>query len=244
MVRLDELESNLHDLIAALPEMLDYLFWGATATGGGDKGRFQQVFGIDDVKQTHLWDAVMVMYDYGIRGVSTRVDDLDLRTAAEFILGLQALNPVLEQLADEVPASVLKVVQIASARCVLDGSSRLIPAEPDIGADVLTIPEVALLAGLDVRTVRNVVQLPGKSKSGANGLIAVHQGKRTVVPVDNARSWLDQRSGVQKLSKELLPAEHVELSTRTVEALILACQNEGVTPEEWLRRQLANGAKP
>lgn len=232
MILMEQLKSELSDLLRKLPEAIDLIY-------GSDKLVSETVEGLDKTG-TLLWQEVMKLHDYAVLGELSETEHPGLWRFAEFLVGLPAVGSVLDFVGCEIPHTVIKVVRIGSARKVLDGETRLIPAEPGVGSDMLTLNEIAFLAGMDVRSVRNIVKVGSGPQTDDETLVAVHEGKRTLVPVAHARKWLGRR----KDFRETRPSETstapgpVQLGAATLAALAAAARQAHLSPDEWVNRQI------
>lgn len=149
------------------------------------------------IEGSSLWMTVLRMYDYGIQGIrpANGIADVDgpEADAEMFFLALKGewMKLYLEE--DEVrwPKWSMRTVQTAIARMVLDGGQRYTVAGDDgAPSGYLTISEVALLADMDERSVRNAAnpKLP-------EPLVTKNFGRRTLVDILDARRWLAGRKG-------------------------------------------------
>jgi hypothetical protein len=92
------------------------------------------------------------------------------------------------------------------ARLILDGSERTyIDSDESVPSDMLSISEVAILAGLDERTVRNAT-----SKSAANRIETAIVDSNIFIPREAALAWLITKRGFTptRIGEEL-PAQAV-----------------------------------
>lgn len=159
------------------------------------------------IKHSPVWSAMSEMYDYGVMGIPTGELVPEHRfngIYAHVEMFLRAFDTsrakIFLRAADaELPRSCLYVVQLAVARLVLDGGDRY----TDYGADehgilqgdtgYLTFSEVALLANMDERSVRNAA-----NPKLANPLKTELKGTRSLVEIEEARRWLAGRKGFTK----------------------------------------------
>lgn len=171
-----------------------------------------QLYGLDETSLTQreaieaspIWMGVEEMYDYGIMGVPNKILFPGRRlegihaSVERFFHGINtvAMRPFLEELDNAVPRLALRAVQAAVARMVLDGGHRATDYGIDeygVGNstwDHLTLAEVALLANMDERSVRNAA-----NPKLANPLKTTQVGKRSLVTPEEARRWLAGRKG-------------------------------------------------
>lgn len=152
--------------------------------------------------QTYLWACLDVMYDYGFLGRNpTRAYDLGVlglapdSTAADavgfFVIARQGLQTYLADLNTPWPELCTRTVMTATARHVLDGGDRYWTNDR-MPIRALNLEEVALLANMDVGSVRNATVA---SKTGAARLGTFKMGTYTFVYPGDARAWLDSRPG-------------------------------------------------
>lgn len=187
----------------------------------------------DAVQTSPIWETVNEMYDYGVDGFPVPVKP----GSAGSVIGrhneveqfLHALNtlPMKRYLGGQgntPPRLAILAAQCAAARLVLDGVDRRTdyatdefgPGSGDFG--YLTLAEVALLANMDERSVRNAAnpKLP-------NPLMTEPVGRRSLVRPDEARRWLATRKGfvptnaVNDGNKDSLPSYDLELPLAFVE---------------------------
>ena len=143
-----------------------------------------------------LWQSVLTMYDYGIEGrphpafgaggdLGNQYGEAEL-----FLLGLDSLALFLEE--DEVTSPRLskRTVRTAIARHLLDGGERYATRDEDERVGYLSFAEVALLADMDERSVRNAA-----NPKQADALVTKSFGRRTMIHIDDARKWLAGRKG-------------------------------------------------
>lgn len=164
------------------------------------------------IEESPLWNAVDEMYDYGVSGVPNgplgpgSIIDGPHARAEMFFRAIDTLpmKIYLDACDNAPPRLAIGAVESAVARIVLDGGDR----HTDYGTDLhglgkgdggyLTLAEVALLANMDERSVRNA----------ANPKLAVPLkttpiGKRSLVSVEEANRWLAGRKG-------FIPTRHGE----------------------------------
>ncbi len=149
------------------------------------------------IEESPLWGTVMSMYDYGIEGIvpfsqtEALVDGPEADVEMFFLaLDTETMRLYLNEDEVRVPRLSMRTVQTAIARVVLDGGERYTTLEDQQMAGYLSIYEVALLADIDERSVRNAAnpKLP-------EPLITKSFGRRTLVDIHDARRWLLGRKG-------------------------------------------------
>ncbi len=204
------------------------------------------------IKKSNLWIAVNDMYDFGVLGMPVlglgdepQIDGI--YADAEVFLNCIAKN-AMEQFfyEDDVsfPKLSIKSARIAVARVVLEDGERY----TDYGAGdygwgngdwgYLTLGELALLADMDERSVRNAanpkVNDPLKTES---------VGKRSLVEPHEARRWLLNRKGfiqtkqIGKGNNRIL-SKSIELPSDVVEALNIKAEKSGLSTAEFIKNLL------
>lgn len=210
----NELISDIRDLMIALADGLERVTLPGSGLGllGLNRADFPATnanggaFGIVEVDadqidpgRWRLTGVLLDMYDYGIHGIRSVAAQtwLDFATDVEtFLHGMQHF-PLLEETHISVNMErIWYVLSLATARWKLDDDE----GASDVFADnreghamlwgVLTLGEVALLAGMDEKSVRNAANPKLK-----NALKTVSQGNRTYVRTSDARAWLAGRRG-------------------------------------------------
>ena len=185
------------------------------------------------VETSPIWQTVTEMYDYGVEGLPVPAKP----GSAGSVIGrhteierfLHALNTLpmklyLDGQGNTPPRLAILAAQCAAARLVLDGADRRTdyatdefgPGSGDFG--YLTLAEVALLADMDERSVRNAAnpKLP-------NPLMTEPVGRRSLVRPEEARRWLASRKGFvptnafNEGNEDSLPSYDLELPLAFVE---------------------------
>ena len=155
---------------------------------------FEKSFSIDRFFTTKT---VEQFYDYGILGIcEVPFENIDGATEWTFAYGL-ILDCSKSQLISESqngdPVDAKKCLLAARAffaRLVLDGDERVSLEENSPPIDMLSISEVAILADLDERTVRNAT-----SKNAPNRLETALDGSTICIPRLAAIEWLKNKRG-------------------------------------------------
>lgn len=151
-------------------------------------------------------------YDYGllgIRNISPKyVTDATEWTFAYGLIYDTAKSFLLSESLNGESVTNTKCIYAAKAffaRLILDGSERIYLPDIDGPDDMLTIAEVAILAELDERTVRNAT-----SKNATNRLETSVVESNIYIPRESARAWLMNKRGfVQTSIGEELPSQAV-----------------------------------
>lgn len=205
------------------------------------------------IRDSPIWEAVSDLYDYGVTGTPTR----DLLPGVRlngthaniemFLRGMDAphMRIYLEEHGNAPPRLASLAVQSAVARILLDGGDRY----TDFGAgehgmgkgdwDHLTLAEVALLANMDERSVRNAAnpKLPDPLKTE-------QVGKRSLVSPEEARRWLAGRKGYiptkeyEGLVAQRAPEYGIELTEEIVEVIEREAKKAGISFGEYLKKLL------
>jgi len=160
--------------------------------------------------ETSLWRAVTKMYDYGVMGINNggiglpqgSVEDCYADTEM-FFVGLPGMDLYLGEDNVFIPRRAIRAAQTAVARHVLEGGERWTFVDTSENEDMgvgmtnqLSIKEVAYLADLDERSVRNAC-----NPKLAGHLETVAVGKRTMVEPEAAKRWLSTRKGYVPLRR-------------------------------------------
>lgn len=211
-----------------------------------------------EFKDSAIWNAVSEMYDYGIRGIPT--GDLGPRSIIDgshariemFIRSIDTppMKIYLDACNTSLPRLAMCTVQSAVARTVLDGGDR----HTDYGVDVyglgkgdrgyLTLAEIALLANMDERSVRNAA-----NPKLADPLKTEQVGKRSLVSVEEARRWLAGRKGfVQTKKSESFvmhrpPEWNLELPKEVIEQIQRKAEECGIPPSILLKEIVLGAAE-
>lgn len=150
---------------------------------------------IDPSKFT-VTEVLLEMYDYGVDGLRRTITHnwIDFATDTEaFIIGLMNF-PLLYESGIEYRLDLTShVLRLATARWKLDdeeGMSTCDNSSEPWYCGILTLGEVALLAGMDEKSVRNATNPKVK-----NYLRTFNSGSRTYVNAQDAREWLSGRRG-------------------------------------------------
>lgn len=148
-----------------------------------------------DVNKFHITSMLDEFYEYGINAqrdvyFEHMPGDDD---AIFFLKGIENF-PLLDEEAAYAPAPITlsqHVVKMLEARWLLDhGGGSIVDDEGTFIPSVLTLSDVALLANMDEKSVRNAANPKLK-----NHLKTFNCGARTYVRVDDAKKWLQGRRG-------------------------------------------------
>lgn len=195
----DELQQELREFMVGLARSAERVFGpsrGGALLGHSDRGAWEIGPSEAMLDDAWLWQAVLTMYDYGIEGrphpsFGANGDVGNIYGEAEmFLLGLDSLTLFLEEDEVHIPRLAQRTVRTAMARHLLDGGERYIARDEDEMTGYLSFAEVALLADMDERSVRNAAnpKLP-------DALMTKSFGRRSMIAIEDARRWLPSRKG-------------------------------------------------
>ena len=213
----------------------------------------------DAVQTSPVWDTVNEMYDYGVDGLSIPAKpgsaDSVIGRHSEVEKFLHALNTLpmkryLDGRGNTPPRLAILAAQCTAARLVLDGVDRRTdyatdefgPGNGDFG--YLTLAEVALLADMDERSVRNAAnsKLP-------NPLMTEPVGRRSLVRPEEARRWLADRRGfvptkaTSDVEQERLPSYDLTLPQAVFDAIAREAKELDIPFELHLKRKILDAGK-
>ena len=205
------------------------------------------------IQESPIWAALNDLYDYGVTG--TPIGDLlpgaklnGVHANIErFLRGMDAphMRLYLEEHGITPPRLAALAVQSAVARIVLDGGDRYTDfgaGEHGIGKGdlgYLTLAEVALLAKMDERSVRNAA-----NPKLSDPLKTEQVGKRSLVSPKEARRWLAGRKGYIPTKEcegriaQRAPEYDIELTEEIVEVIERESKKAGVSFEEYFKKVL------
>lgn len=210
---------------------------------------------IDAVQASPIWETVNEMYDYGIDGLPVPAR----KGSAGSVIGrhieverfLHAVNTLpmklyLDGQGNTPPRLAILAAQCAAARLVLDGVDRRTdyatdefgPGSGDFG--YLTLAEVALLANMDERSVRNAA-----NPKLQNPLMTEQVGRRSLVRPEEARRWLTNRKGfvptnaINEGNEDRLPSYDLELPPAFVEDVHREAKELGIPFETNLMKRIS-----
>lgn len=228
----DELKQELFKFLNRFGKQISALYNTRDSTWSEDK----------ELQDSPMWQAMSEMYDYGVLGIPSR-DLAGGRIAgrhAQVEMFLRAMNTMAMQIylhayENTPPRLAMHTAEIAVARMVLDGGERYAEYGTDIhGAGkgdwgYLTLAEVALLANMDERSVRNAA-----NPKLTDHLKTEQVGKRSLVSPDEARRWLAGRKGFTptkqyKGDPQVKPKEfNMELPPELVELIEMEAKKSGI----------------
>lgn len=188
----------------------------------------------ENVRGLPFYTEVMRLYEYAIEGVRVPNDPDDggagdLMDLMIFLDGLFEAGHSAELGRygnPHPPSAALQLGRIAFARHNLD-----------TGEDLLSIAEVALLAGMDEKSVRNAT-----NEKAADRLHVVKTGKGVDVPNEEARRWLQGRKGFVPTGGPSSAAVPLTLSPGVANLLRAQAASQRVDVETFIRQSF--GGKP
>jgi len=247
-----EMQFELMSFMQGYVDSFNRMYWDANAPAGSEA--LEKIKDAERIKKTVLWRIANEMYDYGVSGIhndnfgnGTTLDG-SYADAELFIRGLDSLALYLEEDDVRLPWITNKVVRTAVARHVLEGGERY----TDFGTletnsfegdhDYLTLQELALLADMDERSVRNA--------ASQKQLATEQVGKRSLVTTEEARRWLSGRKGfvLTKFPDEstnetavgAVKKVSISLPAHVLELLELKARQLNVAVAELIENQLFN----
>ena len=213
----------------------------------------------DAVQTSPIWETVNEMYDYGVDGLRVPAkpgsEGSVIGRHIEVERFLHALNTLpmkryLDGQGNTPPRLAILAAQCAAARFVLDGADRRTdyatdefgPGSGDFG--YLTLAEVALLADMDERSVRNAA-----NRKLPNPLMTEPVGRRSLVRPEEARRWLANRKGfvptnaINEGNEASLPSYDLELPPAFVEDVRREAKELDVPFETNLKKRILGAYK-
>lgn len=144
---------------------------------------------IEDMEISQHMDRI---YDYAIEGRLDKQLVNDFITVDEDVIGfIEGLEqfPLIENNAEHFPLNILiEILKVFRARRVLDFHGYVIGDDGSTTFSHIQLKDVAVLAGIDEKTARNLANPKAK-----NRLVTENWNGRTLVEKDFARQWLIQR---------------------------------------------------
>lgn len=189
-----DMQKELFNFLSQFGKNIACLFGDGTCDWAGEQA----------ITKSPIWEAASEMYDYGVMGAPSgdlgpkaRINGIHAHTEM-FLRAIDTpqMKFYLGESDNTFPRLAMLAVQSAVARTVLDDGDRYTDfgahehgiREGDYG--YLTIFEVALLANMDERSVRNAA-----NPKLADPLKTEQKGKRSLVSPEAARHWLAGRKG-------------------------------------------------
>jgi hypothetical protein len=194
---------------------------------------------LQELQSTPLWQSLSQLYDYGVHGIIPTINDLGDGSLADvemFVVGLDGLAMYLDEDEGGIPKLSKKTVALGHARHILDGGVPYTDVDTDRPSDYLTFAQVALLADLDERSMRNCVD-----PSNPDPLKTVCSGNRTYIHIEEAKRWLGGRERfVPTGTKAATPFNFAKTFEMDLPVDVLRALNDraaasGVTPVQVFR---------
>lgn len=180
------------------------------------------------------WAELADLFEYAVEGIEPP-DGAPIRRDFYDVFQGRGGTSTLEE-------HIEQVYVLASARHVLDGGNRDFFPFEDVPAGYLSVLEVALLARMEPRSVRNAMH-----PKLADRLVGEQHGSRTFISVPEARRWLSGRRGFMATTKSgAEPKERlstVALPEGLVTQIVMAAASEGVSVESLVARCLTASAR-
>lgn len=151
------------------------------------------------LEQISTYEAVEQFYDYGLLGIRNMLPlgegGSNEWTFAYGLIWDAANSFLIFENTNGTGVTTMKCLHAARAffaRHILDGQKRTFLPENEANdpADMLTIREVAILSGLDERTVRNAT-----NKNAVNRLDTATVESSIYIPRESAQEWLSTKRG-------------------------------------------------
>lgn len=145
-----------------------------------------------DVEDMEITEHLNRIYDYAIEGRLDKQLINDFITVFEDVIGfIDGLEhfPLIENNVENFPINTItEILKIFRARHVLDFHGYVSGDDGSTTFDHVQLKDVAVLAGIDEKTARNLANPKAK-----NRLVTENWNGRTLVEKDFARKWLIQR---------------------------------------------------
>lgn len=237
----NEMQAELLEFMQGYANSVERLYGGNVA---------ELLSTIDFIQQTNLWISMSEMYDCGVLGipVAELINDLQIdgsHADAEVFFNCIATNAMEGYLSEDdviYPKKCIHTVRIAVARVVLEGGERY----TDYGAGehglgngdwgYLTLSEVALLADMDERSVRNAV-----NPKANNPLKTESVGKRSLITPSEAKRWLVDRKGfvptqLDYVENNRVVNKEISLPEDVVTLLNLKAEQSGLSLVDFIKK--------
>jgi hypothetical protein len=185
-----EMQTELRKFLKRYAEVIIDPLYGTEAT---------KALVASNIEDAQYWDELAAFYDFGILGQDFGYyifnedgeeifnECQDLSKFFENVCS-GVMKDLLENHNVELPIRAALTIQTAIARFVLEGGKSPYYT-PEYG-NYLSIGEVALLANMDERSVRNAA-----NPKLAGALKTITKFKRSLVAVKDAQVWLNDRKG-------------------------------------------------
>lgn len=145
-----------------------------------------------DIADLPVTDCMSLLYDYAVEGrLDKRLSDaweVIYEDFESFFRGLERF-PLIDMNAQSFPIdSCLALFDLVHARKMLDYGGAVFGNEAGVSLGHMQLKEVALLAGIDEKTARNLA-----NPKATNRLVTTNWEGRALVEISFARKWLAKR---------------------------------------------------
>lgn len=198
-------EQMVHDLQSVMYiviQQFDSVYGGANTLALVNRQTGKEVFRFDsteaddaytlDIEDMEITARLKRIYDYAIEGRLDKQLSNDFTTVFEDVIGfIDGLVhfPLIENNVEDFPIdTITEILKIFRARHVLDFKGYVIGDDGSMTYDHVQLKDVAVLAGIDEKTARNLANPKAK-----NRLVTENWNGRSLVDKDFARQWLIQR---------------------------------------------------
>ena len=145
-----------------------------------------------DIKNLDITHYMEMLYDYAVDGLLDKeLKDCRVIDSEDITAFFQSIDPfpLVTNNADNFPIEgPLHIFELGRARSVLDFGGWVIGDDGDVAMNHMQLRDVALLAGVDEKTARNLATPKAK-----NRLITTNWKGRALVEITFAREWLKNR---------------------------------------------------
>lgn len=237
----NELKTELLEFMQGFANSIERLYGGGVAETLSNETL---------ITSSYLWTSVSEMYDYGVLGIpvlglgdNPMIDGGHADTEVFLnCIARDVMEPYFYEDSVIHPKLSIKAARMAVARVVLEGGERY----TDYGAGehglgngdwgYLTLSEIALLADMDERSVRNAanpkVNDPLKTET---------VGKRSLVTPQEAKRWLAGRKGFTPTHtvsgvKKQEPIKTIEIPGELAEMLNLKAEQAGLSVVDYIKK--------
>jgi hypothetical protein len=199
----ENLHTEIHNYMRAFAECLERVYFNGAGWGlVGLDSKDHLAIALDelrpedmDVNKFYITQRLDELYEYGVNG-RRHVDfdwDPDDDDSAYFLEGLEHFPLMYKNAINAISIAYSRhTVGMARVRWILDEGIGIATNEEGawMRGGVLTLGDVALLANMDEKSVRNAANPKHK-----NYLKTLSYGSRTYVDIEDAKTWLKQRRG-------------------------------------------------
>lgn len=198
----EQLVRDLQTVMYTVIHQFDHVYGGANTLAlvnrqtGKEVLRFNGTDADDarmlDIVDMEITEHLNRIYDYAVEGLLDKQLIDNFITVFEDVIGfIEGLEyfPLLENNAEHFPLdTITEILKIFRARHALDFHGNVSGDDGSTTFDHVQLKDVAVLAGIDEKTARNLANPKAK-----NRLVTENWNGRTLVEKDFARQWLIQR---------------------------------------------------